>query len=31
MTLFHHDGEQKEEALLERGPRPPTPTSHVSS
>ena len=31
MTLFHHHGEQKEEALLESGRRLPTKTSHVAS
>ena len=31
MTMFHHHGAQKEEALLEIGPRLPTRTSDVSS
>ena len=31
MTMFHYHGEQKEEVLLESGPRQPTQTSNVAS
>ena len=31
MNLLHHHGEQKEEALLESGPRLPTQKSNVAS
>ena len=31
MTMFHYHGEQKEEVLLESGPRQPTQISNVAS